>query len=76
MAISENSKARAYDTVHPGTDLPVEQRAERYDRMNVKSKYEGLSRKKGRAVVGSIIVPNSNCWCKCGMFINHEGDCR
>ena len=75
MALSEAEKARRYEMRAPGVDIPVEQKAERYERYDVKERMAGLSRTRGRVVQHSVQI-GGNCWCDCGKFKNHDGDCK
>lgn len=73
--MKELEKARKYEATHPGVDIPIEQKAERYDRVAIKSKYAGRIQQRGRAIVGSMTVPDGNFWCECGK-LRHSGDCK
>ena len=74
MALSETEKARRYEQRAPGLDIPVEQKAERYERYEVKDRMAGLSRVRGRVIQHSLVV-GGTCWCDdCGKF-KHEGPC-
>lgn len=76
MAMSESQKVARYEALSPGTGLPAEQRAERYDRIEIKQKYPDGNRRRGRALVGSITIPgNADIWCTCGRLRQHDGDC-
>lgn len=75
MALSEIEKARRYEMRAPGVDIPIEQKAERYERYEVKDRMAGLPRTKTRTVQHSIQI-GGTCWCECGKFKNHDGDCK
>lgn len=71
----ESEKARRYEARTPGTGIPVEQKAERYDRKRALETY-GIPSKRRRTLVGSIRLPDSSAWCDgCGKF-KHEGQCE
>lgn len=75
MALSELDKARRYEMRAPGIDIPIEQKAERHDRYEVKERMAGLPRTKRRTVQHSIRLNAGTCWCDdCGKF-KHEGAC-
>lgn len=75
--MNDETKAARYEARTPGVDIPMEQKAERYDRLQVKEKHRGMPRTKRRKPVGMMVVPsNSACWCDCGRFKNHDGDCK
>lgn len=77
----EIDKARRYEATHPGIEIPIEQKAERFDRVQVKKKYSdsvrGYEPKGRRRTVGRITLDGlgQSAWCSCGRLNGHEGDC-
>lgn len=72
--MSDELKAMKYEALKPGVQISSEHKAERYDRMVVKEKYAGLPRRA--RIQQSVAIIGGNCWCDCGLFKNHEGDCK
>lgn len=65
MSLTESEKVRRYESRHPGVNIPVEQKAERYDREALAERHGGkieLVRGSGRrqASVGRMVV--SKVW--------------
>lgn len=61
MGMTESQKARAYDTMRPGVNIPEGQKAERYDREAIAAKHGGKiamvqGARRRRAHVGRMVV--------------------
>lgn len=78
MGLSEIEKARRYEMRAPGLDIPIEQKAERFERYAIKEKNAGLPRTKRRVLQHSVSGFGGTCWCSCGKFKDHDGaeDCK
>lgn len=76
--LSDEQKAAKYEQRAPGVEIPMEQKAERFDRYRIKDEMRGQPRR--RRLHQSIVKfsgdsPYSkNAWCDCGKF-KHEGNC-
>lgn len=73
--MNETRKAQKYESIRPGVQVSESQKAERFDRMTIKEKYKGLPRRP-RIHQNIAVISGGSCWCDCGLFKNHKGDCK
>ena len=56
VRMSEDAKAKAYESMRPGVPISEAQKAERFDRMRIRAD-NGMSNRRRRATVGTMTVP-------------------
>lgn len=74
--MSTESKARKYDQIRPGVQIPDAQKAERIDLMRHRDE-NGINNPRRKRTVGTFSLSGlrDDLWCKCGKF-KHEGECQ